>query len=269
MNADATEKYFALADKARSLDRMVVRDDQYDLQSFLDAGRTARGGLRLVDSGRFSPDDLELLLRAGTSLYTSLPVRTDRNELGSLVRTAAGSGAVVAMLVERLPVAAEEKGPGLGLDDLVDLVAAGLDLHVTDGKGAVDPACLIELAAAAKRGKGRLVLYHHGPVGGELAAIGAAGAWIHFRDASIVSSEDAELAAATAAACRKAGTRAVVHVARGLGLDVLKSLQAAGALLNFLTPPSGPASLLKAVEDKAAGVKIPVRAYYLTLTFMP
>ncbi|MBE0711271.1 MAG: hypothetical protein IH583_02725, partial [Candidatus Aminicenantes bacterium] len=65
------------------------------------------------------------------------------------------------------------------------------------------------------------------------------------------------------------GVRAVVRVERGLPLEVLETLWAAGAALLFLTPPSDDRSLLRPVETRAARRKVPARAYFLSTAFLP
>jgi hypothetical protein len=61
----------------------------------------------------------------------------------------------------------------------------------------------------------------------------------------------------------------VVHIERGLPLELLEALWDAGAALLFLTPPSDDRSLLRPVERKALRRKLPARAYHLSTAFLP
>ncbi|MGB8959814.1 MAG: hypothetical protein WCC00_12465, partial [Candidatus Aminicenantales bacterium] len=77
------------------------------------------------------------------------------------------------------------------------------------------------------------------------------------------------LAVAIARAAASSGSRAVVHIERGLPFELIEALWAAGAALLFLTPPSDDRSLLRPSEMKAARRKPPVRAYWLSTAVMP
>jgi cysteine synthase len=125
------------------------------------------------------------------------------------------------------------------------------------------------LAAAAKTGRAFFVIYHLGPLAPELAGPAAHRAWIHFSDASIGDEPSGVLAAGLARTAARAGSRAAVHVERGLPLELLETLWAAGAALVFLTPPSDDRSLLRPVERRAARRRLPVRAYHLSTSFLP
>jgi hypothetical protein len=77
------------------------------------------------------------------------------------------------------------------------------------------------------------------------------------------------LAVEIARAAGRAGSRAVVHIERGLPPDLLEGLWAAGAALIFLTPPSDDRSRLRPIERKALRRKLPARAFYLSTAFLP
>jgi len=155
------------------------------------------------------------------------------------------------------------------LQALLDLLGMGMDLHISDRTHARDAATLDRLAAAAKSGRGYLVIYHSGPLAADLSGPAARRAWIHFPDASITDEPAAVMAVEIARAAAGAGSRAAVHVERGLPLELLEALWAAGAALLFTTPPSDDRSLLRPVEKRAARRKLPPRAYHLSTAFMP
>ncbi len=269
MSNEGTNKVFELIERTKSGHRIAVRDDQYDLQTFLDAGRAARGRLGLIDTGVFEINDLDLLLRAGIDVCTSDDVRKDLGELSILTRAAKRSGAFLALLAEGgLP--SPDGNEGAGFNALAELAGSGMDLHVPGSdKLKRDLEVMERLAAASRRGGSYFVYYHHGAPSPGLEALAGCGAWIHIPDRDIDAAENGESLVAAAAACKSAGSRLVVHVEKGLPIDLLKRMHAAGAHLNFLSPPSGRGSLQKALEDRAANRELPVRAYYLTLSFIP
>ncbi|HUT07564.1 MAG TPA: hypothetical protein VMY15_01845, partial [Candidatus Latescibacteria bacterium] len=132
-----------------------------------------------------------------------------------------------------------------------------------------DPVLLAELAAVSKSGRGYFVYYHHGPLAAELGMPAGRGAWVHLTDGGSAEEIWAGLAAGTARAGAAAGVRAVDRVERGLPLEVLEELWAAGAALLFQTPPSDDRSLLRPIEMRAAKRKVPARAYFLSTAFLP
>lgn len=268
MSNEGSNRQFELAGMARSRRRIVVRDDQYDYQTFLDAGRSSRGKLGVIDTGVFGPNEIDLLLRAGIDIYSSDDVRPDRNEAAVLLRTAKRSGAFISFLFRGGLPSPDEDG-GRKFNELTDVVRSGMDLHITNSGEKREFSVLCELAGAARRGRSYFVYYHHGEPVPELEELAGLGAWVHVSDMAIDASVSGELLVSVAAACRAAGSRTIIHIEKGLPLHLLKKLEAAGAHLNFLSPPSGRASAQKLIEDKAAKKKLPVRAYYLTLSFIP
>jgi len=268
MKADGTDRYFELADMLREGRRLAVRDDQHDFESFLDAARVARGNLSVIDTGKFGLNELELLLKLGTNLYLAEEVRTDRDEFELFFRAAKKSGAFLAMFVNKRLASMKQDG-GPDLDGLLYLAESGVDIHVSDAGQVHDFAILERLASACRRGRGYFVFHYYGELVEDLLPLAGKRIWLHFTDRSIDSEEAAGLAWLTARTCRQAGSRAVIHITRGLSLDLLKRLFGAGAHLNFLTPPSEPDSVQGKLEERAGRRKIPARAYYLTLSFMP
>jgi hypothetical protein len=263
--AEATEeRLFDLVDRVRRGRSVVERDDQYRLEAFLDAARAAaRRGARLsvIDTGLFSLNELELLVERKVNLFTSDETGRGPDDLEILLEAARRSGAFISRLAVRdIP----DEASGWSLERLLDLARAGLDMHVSNSTVPRDLEAMKQLAAASGRRRGFFVYYHHGALAGDLEALAGRRNWLHFSDRSLDTAEEGEAAAAVAAAFRAAGGRTVVYIERGLGLDLLKRLERAGAFLNFLTPPSSRYSLQQAVEQRAWRTRLPARAFYLT-----
>jgi hypothetical protein len=262
---------YELMDRVRTRQDLVIRDDQFDYETLLDAARYAgrrRFPLSLLDTGRFDPTRLEALAEAGSRILTSDEARPRADEWEVLARACREGGTHLAAFWNG-PLPSPDPAEGLSLQALTDLLGQGLDLHVTDRAHARDPEILAGLAAAAKKGRGYFVVYHSGPLVPELSGPAGRRAWIHFSDHDAAEKEWAERAAAIARAASAAGSRAVVHVERGLDLETFAALWDAGAALVVQTPPSDDRSLLRPLEEKARRRKVPVRAFYLSTAFLP
>ena len=264
-------KTYELLDRVRTRQDLVIRDDQFDDEALLDAARYARRRrirLSLLDTGRLGLSELEALVREGVRVLTSDEARPRADEWEILLEACRISGAFLSVFWNG-PLPSAEGTGGISLQALEDLLARGMDFHVSNLNVRRDPVLLAELAAVSKSGRGYFVYYHHGPLSAELALPASRGARIHLTDSGSAEGMWAGLAAGTARAGAAAGARAVVRVERGLPLDVLEELWAAGAALLFLTPPSDDRSLLRPIETRAAKRKVPARAYYLSTAFMP
>ena len=152
---------------------------------------------------------------------------------------------------------------------LEDLLEGGVDFHVSNRTHLREALDLARLASAARKGKGYFVIYHIGPLVGELAAPAERRAWIHFSDTAIVDGPGGALAVEITRASARSGSRTAIHIERGLPLELLEGLWTAGAALLFLTPPNDERSLLCPLERKAARRKLPPRAYRLSTVFLP
>jgi len=262
---------YELMDRVRTRQDLVIRDDQFDFPALLEAARYAgrrRIRMSLLDTGRFGLEDVESLARAGARILVSDEARPRADEWEILQEACRNAGTHLSVFWNG-PLPAADAVTGVTLQALLDLLGMGMDLHISDRTHARDAATLARLAAAAKNGKGYLVIYHSGPLVAELAGPAASRAWVHFSDASITDEPAAVVAVEIARAASGAGSRAAVHVERGLPLELLEALWAAGAVLLFTTPPSDDRSLLRPVEKRAARRKLPPRAYHLSTAFMP
>ena len=262
---------YELMDRVRMRQDLVIRDDQFDHEALLDAVRYAgrrRIRLSLLDTGRFDLAQVEALARGGARILTSDDVRPRADEWGILVAASRRGGTRLCVLWNG-PLPAAEAASGPTLQALEDLLARGLDFHISDRTHRRDARSLTGLGAAARKGKAYFVLTHVGPLVAELAGPAGHRAWVHFSDAAITDEPGAALAIEIARAAAGAGSRAVVHIERGLPLELLEGLWAAGAALVFLTPPSDDRSLVRPIERKALRRKLPARAFYLSTAFLP
>lgn len=262
---------YELLDRVRTRQDLVIRDDQFDLTALLDAaGYAARRRIRLslLDTGRFGLDEVESLARAGARIMTSDEARPRPDEWEILQAACRGAGTHLSVFWGG-PLPATGAEPGFSLQALDDLLASGVDFHISNRAHARDAEVLGGRAAAARKGRAYFVVYHVGPLAVELGGPVERRAWLHFADGSIEDEAGAALAVELARTAAKAGSRAVVHVERGLPLELLEGLWAAGAALLFTTPPSDDRSLLRPLERRAARRKLPHRAYRMSTAFLP
>jgi hypothetical protein len=262
---------YELLDRVRTRQDLVIRDDQFDFAALLEAAAYAgrrRIRLSLLDTGRFGLEEIESLAKAGARILTSDTARPRPGEWEILQAACRRAGTRLSVLWEG-PLPPDGEAPGFSLLSLEDLLGLGVDFHLSDRTGPRDFATLSRLAAAAKAGRGFFVLYHAGPLVGEIVALAAGRVWVHFADADIPDGAAGVRAVEIARAAAGAGARAAVHVERGLPLETLEELWAAGAVLLFKTPPSDERSLLRPVERKAARRRLPVRAYRITTAVLP
>ena len=264
-------KTYELLDRVRTRQDLIIRDDQFDYEALLDAARyTRRRRIRvsLLDTGRIGLTELEALVREGVRVLTSDEARPRADEWEILLEACRTSRTFLSVFWNG-PLPSAEGTGGISLQDLEDVLAREMDFHVSNLNAQRDPVLLAELAAVSKSGRGYFVYYHHGPLAAELGMPAGRGAWVHLTDGGSADETWAGLAAGTARAGAAAGVRAVVRVERGLPLEVLEELWAAGAALLFQTPPSDDRSLLRPIEMRAAKRKVPARAYFLSTAFLP
>lgn len=264
-------KTYELLDRVRMRQDLTIRDDQFDFAVFLDAAAYARRRripMGVLDTGRFPVDELEGLAREGVRIWTSDEARPRPGELETLLRACRASRSFLALLLEGDWPAAGGDEP-LPAQAVEGLVAAGMDLHVSNRSRKRDPGVLETLAEKARRGRSFFVYYHHGPLVEEIAGTAGRGAWVHFTDRSIPDEGAAPLACGIARAAAGSGARAVVTVERSLAPEVLENLWTAGAILRFLTPPAEAGSSLWAIERRSGKRKAPPRAVYLSGLALP
>ncbi len=264
-------KTYELLDRVRTRQDLVIRDDQFDYEPLLDAARYARRRrilLSVLDTGRLGLAELEALVREGVRVLTSDETRPRADEWRVLLEASRTSRTFLSAFWSG-PLPAAEGTGGISLQALEDLLARGMDFHVSNLNVRRDLVRLAELAAVSRSGRGYFVYYHHGPLAAEMDLPASRGAWVHLTDGGSAEEAWAGLAVGIARAGLAAGARAVVRVEQGLPLEVLEELWTAGAVLLFLTPPSDDRSLFRPIETRAARRKVPERATYLSTAFLP
>jgi len=262
---------YELLDRVRLGRDIALRDDQFESEALLDAARAAREkgiGVSLIDTGRFEPSGLEWLIREGVRFYTSDEARPREDELARLLKACRAARSFLAYF-QNGPLGPAGEGSGLGPDALRRLASAGMDVHLSNRTHARDLEFLAGLAEDARAAGGYFAYYHHGPLASGLTELAARGAWLHVSDRTIEAGAGTDPAMALARTAKEAGSRAVVYVETGLPVPVLEALFEAGAALLFQTPPSDDRSLLRPIERKALRRKLPVRASYLSTSFLP
>jgi hypothetical protein len=263
---------YELLDRVRTRRDLVIRDDQFDTGALLEAAQYAarRGiGLSVLDTGRLGLVELEALARSGSRILTTDEARPRAGDLEILQDACRRAGTHLGVFWNG-PLPAGDGSTEIPSQALEHLLERGLDLHVSNRVRPREAGPLAALSAAAKKGRGFFVIYHLGPLTPELAGPAAGRAWIHLSDASIEDASSAAMGVAIARAAAAAGSRAAVHIERGLELEVLEALWEAGAALLFQTPPSDDRSLLRPIERKAARQrKLAARAYWITTAFLP
>jgi hypothetical protein len=263
---------YELLDRVRTRQDLVIRDDQFDPGVLLEAAQYAgrrRIGLSVLDTGRLGLVELEALARSGARILTTDEARPLASDWEILQEACRRAGTHLGVFWNG-PLPAADGSTAVSPQALEGLLERGLDLHVSNRVRPRHPDALAALAAAAKKGRGFLVIYHVGLLTAELARPASGRAWIHFADASIEDAEAAGAAVAIARAAAAAGSRAAVHIEGGLTLEALDALWAAGAALLFQTPPSDDQSLLRPLERKAARQrKLHARAFWISTAFLP
>ncbi len=149
---------YELMDRVRTRQDLVIRDDQFDFPALLEAARYAdrrRIRMSLLDTGRFSLDEVESLAKAGARILASDEARPRADEWEILQEACRSAGTHLSVFWNG-PLPAAEAVTGAAFQSLLDLLRMGMDLHISNRTHARDAAILARLAAAAKKGKGYL-----------------------------------------------------------------------------------------------------------------
>jgi hypothetical protein len=262
---------YDLISRAKQGLEITTRDDQDDFAVFLDAARVARrsgGRLRLIDTGEFSPFELEWLAEAGADLYTSDEARPDKTGLGLMAKACARGDAVIAYF--HYGVLSEDKGAGPASPVfLAEAGRDGVDVHISSRERGRDLDMLAEIAHACKRAGSRLVYYHHGSLEEGLGELVRSGGWIHLSDLNLPAGDPGALLIDISAGASASGSGLVIHLEKGLAVETVRDLLEAGAFILFKTPPADRRSSLRALEQQARKRAPDRRSYYLYLDFLP
>jgi hypothetical protein len=265
------EKTFDLLSRAGQGTVITTRDDQNDFMAFLDAARTARrnkGRLRLVDTGRFSAFELEWLGEAGADLYTSDEARPNRSELCLLAKSCARGDALIAYF-HHGDLSGDSGDAPTSPVFLAETGRDGVDIHLSNRERPRDLAALAEIAYICRGAESRLVYYHHGSADSGLVDLARSGGWIHLSDLGLAGDGEPTLLVDISAEAAASGSGLVMHVEKGVPVEIVRDLLEAGAFLLFNTPPAGRGSRLRRVEDEARKKQLDNRSFYLHAFFLP
>jgi hypothetical protein len=265
------EKIYDLISRAEQGLEITTRDDQNDFTASLDTARVARrsgGRLRLIDTGKFSPFELEWLAEAGADLYTSDEARPNKTELGLLGKACARGDSVIAYFHHGVLSGDQGAGPTSPVF-LAEAGRDGVNVHISSRERARDLATLAEIAHACKRAGSRLVYYHHGSLEDGLGDLVRSGGWIHISDLNLPAGEHGALLTNISAKASAAGSGLVIHLEKGLPVETVRDLLEAGAFVLFKTPAADRRSSFRALERQARRRILDRRAYYLYLDFLP
>lgn len=260
---------FALLDEVKKGGEFVLRDDQYGFNDILDAVKTARGrGTRfdLLDTGRFSLLELELLCGAGAHFYSSDDARADVSELLAIRKACAKGGSSAAYLA-RGPFEGDDQPDRSLYSLLLALAEEGFILHASNREYPRDVLRLSELAQKAWKGGGFLVYYYHGGADPGLIELASRGAKIHLSD-KLLQEGDIELLTAVLKASRGRKPKLVLYVEKGMPCLFLKKIFSAGGTLLFKTPPIERGSPMGELERRALRRPLRPGTYYLQATFL-
>lgn len=249
---------------------VIVRDDQSDFPALLDMAKACRrsgGRLKLVDSGKLPPSELEWLGEAGADFYTSDVARPELREL-ILMNDAAKNGGATTAYFHHGPFEPAEKERGVSFESLTEMGRIGILLCLSSGRVKREFAALEELAVACVSGGTRLVYYHHGPIEPALMGLARLGAWVHVAGADLQKEDDAVLLCDLAKAARGRGGNIALHLESPLALAWISDIFDAGAFVLFQTPPSDYRSPQKPFELRAERQAPDPRSYYLYPAFM-
>lgn len=236
--------------------RLILRDDLYDLsilKDILEKSASRKIRVALLDTGRFSPEELEWLGDFPFSLYTSDASRPDFQALNhvNLVLKPLGCGLFYSLQ--------GELKEDSGLWNNVELFQA---IYVSGREKDRSLETLARLAEEVSRSRSTLVYYHHKKLEENLARVCLKNCWLHVSNKNL--EEDAEIMILDLLKeIKKNGGRLVVHVDRGQSYHFLKRLAEAGAFLVFNLPPLEPDSKVSALSRLWQKKKLPEKAYYL------
>lgn len=236
--------------------RLIIRDDHHDLPVLRDlleaaAGRKIKAAL--LDTGRFAPEELELLADFPFSLYTSDLARPDFQVLSQINVRLKPRGCGLFYFLQG------ELKADSGLFNEVGLFNS---IYVSSREKDWPLEMLASLAGEISRSRSNLVYYHHKKLEENLSEVSLKNCWLHVSNKNF--DEEAEIMILDMLKTMKRnGGRLVVHVDRSQSYPFLIKLAEAGAFMVFNLPAvesiSKVAALVKAWQKK----KLPETAFYL------
>ncbi|MDI6848351.1 MAG: hypothetical protein QME69_00990 [Candidatus Saccharicenans sp.] len=236
--------------------RLIIRDDHYELpglRDLLEAAAARKIKISLLDTGRFAPEELELLADFPFSFYTSDLARPDFQVLSQIdVRLKPRGCRLFYFLHGELKPEAE-------LFHEVELFDS---IFVSSREKDWPAESLSRLAGEVSRSRSSLVYYHHKNPEENLSEVGLKNCWLHISNKYF--EEDSEIMLLDVVkAIKRNGGRLALHVDRGQSYSFVKELAEAGAFLIFNLPPLEPSSKMFSLVEGWRKKKLPEKAYYL------
>ncbi|MCX8160289.1 MAG: hypothetical protein N3G18_05080 [Candidatus Saccharicenans sp.] len=236
--------------------RLILRDDFYDfsvLEDILEKARSRKIRVALLDTGRFSPEELEWLAEFPFSFYTSDAFRPDFQILNLIYHGLERRGCGLFYSLQG------ELTEGSGLWNNLEIFQA---IYISDREKDRSAEILAHLAEEVSRTRCALVYYHHKKPEENLVQFCLKNCWLHVSNKNF--EEDAEIMMLDLLReIKKYGGCPVVHVDRGQSYDSLKRLAEAGAFLVFNLPLSALDSKISSLVGSWQKKKLPEKAYYL------
>lgn len=236
--------------------RLILRDDLDDLpvlSDLLEKATYRKIRIALLDTGRYSPEELEWLGEFPFSFYTSDSSRPDFQVLSHINLALKPLGCGLFYFLQG------ELKEDSGLWNNIDLFQA---IYISGREKDRPFELLARLAEEVSRSRSTLVYYHHKKPEENLAQVCLKNCWLHISNKNF--EEDAEIMILDLLKeIRKHGGRPVIHVDRGQSYHFLRRLAEAGAFLEFNLPPLEPGSKVFALAGSWQKKKLPERAYYL------
>jgi len=255
---------------SRSAGDLVLRDDQADYPSLMEASkdRRAHGArLRLIDAGHLTAVELEQIGLSGAEIYTSDAARLTPADFFMMI-DATKKGRGLLAYFHHGPLAATPETATLPFETVLEMARRGAFLYFSNKSVRRETEALTVLAEAARQGKRRLIYYHHGSISEGLEDLAGKGAWIHFLSETAAEDQDVLRLGELAKAAAAAGAGVVFHVERLIPVPKIEDLMAAGAHFLFRTPPSDYRSPYRSLEERASRRRLDPRACYLYCEFM-
>jgi len=250
-------------------DDSIVRDDQAEFYSLLDAAGERRGRrarLKLIDTGRLPSEEMNRLGRAGVELYCSDRSGRTPEDLAGMIAAAKKGGGLTAYF-HHGPLG-DEPDAGRAFDSVREIARRGARVCLSNKTMERNPDALRTLAGDARRGRNRLVFYHHGVPSEEWEEAARTGVWFHFALIAGGPDPDVHRFRALAKTAASGGAGLILHLERRLPVETLEELLAGRIRLQMFTPPSDYRSPLRPLEERARRRGLPRRSYYLYPQFM-
>ncbi|MGB9893536.1 MAG: hypothetical protein ACPLRA_03920 [Candidatus Saccharicenans sp.] len=236
--------------------RIIIRDDLYefsDLQQIFEAASKKKIAIALLDTGRLSPGEIELLATFPFSFYTSDGTRPDFKELSLLNLVLKSKGCRLFYFLQGK------------LEENSELFHHGRLFHsiyLSNQGKILDLELVGRLAEEVTSFGTNLVYYHHGNLEEKLTEVSQKNSWIHVSNKNL--REETEIMIEDMLnEITRAGGHLVIHVERSQSYQFLKLLADGGAFLVFHLPPVESSSRLSKLISRWQRKKLAEEAFYL------